>query len=132
MKKNLPILLGVAAAAGALLLFSRSGQSTGGGGGGIQPDMPDGSKPMLKLPRLAPAVGQTVTAITIDTNGLVREVIPKAWTGSTSLIELLVINASNGVPVAETIAFGREQYDFRTVPTEVRDLLDTYFNWSFA
>jgi hypothetical protein len=130
MKKNLPIILGVAAAAGALLMFARSGQSTGGGG--IQPDMPDGSKPDLQLPRLTPAPGQTVTAITIDTNGVVREVIPKAWTGSTSLIELLVINASNGVPVAETIAFGREQYDFRTVPTEVRDLLDTYFNWSFA
>jgi hypothetical protein len=127
---TLPLLL-LGGGAVAAYLFTRP-KSTGGGtsgGGGVQPSP---TKPTLVLPRLAPAPGPTITVLTIDTNGIVREVIPQPWSGANSVIELLVINAANGVPVAEAMAFGREPYDFKTLPTEVADLLNTYFNVTWA
>lgn len=90
------------------------------------------AKPTLILPRLASAPGPVLTVITVDTTGFVREVIPQAWSGQSSVIELIVLDAKTNLPVAEAIAFPREQYDFKTLPKEVSNLLNTYFKVQWA
>jgi len=122
VKTSNATIIGLVAAAlgiGYLLTGKKSGKT-------------NGAKATLILPRLAPVSTPTLTAISVDTNGVVREVIPQAWSGQSSMIELIVLDAKTGLPVAGAVAFSREQYDFKTLPTEVSALLNMYFNVQWA
>lgn len=122
MKTSNATIIGLVAAALGIGYLLTSKKSTG----------VNGAKATLILPRLALASTPTLTAISVDTNGVVREVIPQAWSGASSMIELIVLDAKTGLPVAEAIAFSRDQYDFKTLPAEVSSLLNTYFKVQWA